>query len=108
MAQTWEKFRDAANRAQKIADLLDQARSEARQLIDIHDGVEFAAAADTSPVPAWVKKDDQGNLKGESFGPSDYLAMVAFLRELEKLYTNQTPEAGWYKTRVAAMLTPKQ
>lgn len=26
MAQTWEKFRDAANRAQKIADLLDQAR----------------------------------------------------------------------------------
>jgi hypothetical protein len=108
VAQTWDKFRDTAKLAQKYADLINEARLVGRVLLETHDGIDFTAAAGTDPVPSWVLKSPDGNLKGFTFSPADYLAFVAFTREVEKLMANQQIDPGFYNTRVAAVLSPDQ
>jgi len=106
MAQTWDRFRQAQDLAAAVAAKIQDARDLARRLIEIHDGEPFTAAADADPVPGWVLKSADGNIKGKAFTPAEYLAAVAFCRELDKLMTNQEPAAAWWNGVLSKLLTP--
>lgn len=106
MAQTADKFRDAARITQEIADRIDEVRNLGRRLLDIHDGEPFTGAND-DPVPGWVQKSADGNLKGFHFTPAEYLQGVDFVRQLEKLMTNQAPGTGWWNGILAHLLSPR-
>jgi hypothetical protein len=106
MAQTQDKFRDAVALLQQIADKIDEVRGLGRTLIDIHNGEDFSGAGNTNPVPGWVQKSADGNLKGFHFTADEYLSGVQFVMQLEKLMTNQAPGTGFWNSIIAHLLTP--
>jgi hypothetical protein len=103
MAQTVQKFKEACQLAQEMADAVNTLRDVARRLIDSHNGEDFSGA-NSGP---YVNRDAESNIKGFNFTSGEYLAGVQFAMQMEALLTNQVPSQGDWKTVISHLRSAK-
>lgn len=105
MPATWDKFHAQSAVAKKLANRLRDLRAQLRLLLECHAFNGFASANDPTPPP-YLRLDDQGNIKGQDFGPADYLELVAFAAEVEKLVTGVPATSANYRATLERMADP--
>ena len=99
MAQAFVNFSDIAKLAKECATKAKELRILMKRLDDNHTKNDYSLAGDASK-PAWVQEDSEGNIKGLDYTRANYINMVTFARQVEKLFTNQAVTQGDYLSTV--------
>ena len=95
MAKTWERFEPAAKSAQAYIGQLREVRRMGRDLNDYYLQNDLGDAG-ADPTPAYVQVDANGNIRGMSMTPADFVQILVLVQEVEKLLTNQVPAPNNY------------
>jgi len=99
VAQVWQNFYDIAKLAKEAATKAKELRSLMKRLDDNHTKNDYSTAGDVSK-PAWVLEDSEGSVKGLDYTRANYINMITFARQVEKLFTNQAVTQGDYLSTV--------
>jgi len=83
---TFENLVSTAKIAQAFAQAMKDVRMNGRRLTDRHLAFDFS---DVGSSPNYVELDDNGNFRGFTFGPSEYISMVILAQQLELLLSGQ-------------------
>lgn len=105
MSKTWKKFDAQVKESKDLADRIKRLAADASGLLHQHVKMDYSDVT-ADPAPSYLLKSSDGNIKGQSFGPTEYLSFIVMLGELQKFLNNEAVSTGDYRASLEAVAEP--
>ena len=101
--KTWKKFQLQADQTKALADRLKAIFADINGLVDQHNKMDYS---DAGSDPAYVLESVDGNIKGHTFTPADYMSFVTMALQLQNFFGNTGVATGDYLASVETIANP--